>query len=112
MKGQVIRSTGLWCEVLGEDTIKYSCRMKGKLRLEGFKETNPVAVGDFDFSTVCCDFLFQGSFGFGGACRAFGGVSGVGGAFRAFGGAFVAFGVGDSAGNGEWIGVGFDSVVG
>jgi len=26
---------------------KYECRIRGRLRLEGFKETNPVAVGDF-----------------------------------------------------------------
>ncbi len=46
MKGLVTRSTGLWYEVLSEDEITYSCRVKGKMRLEGFKETNPIAVGD------------------------------------------------------------------
>ena len=46
MKGLVTRSTGLWYEVIGEDEITYSCRVKGKMRLEGFKETNPIAVGD------------------------------------------------------------------
>jgi ribosome biogenesis GTPase / thiamine phosphate phosphatase len=35
MKGLVMRSTGSWYEV------------RGKLRLEGYKETNPIAVGDY-----------------------------------------------------------------
>lgn len=41
-----MKSTGLWYEVLGEDGKKYSCRVRGKIRLEGIKESNPVAVGD------------------------------------------------------------------
>lgn len=41
-----MKSTGLWYEVLGEDGEKYSCRVRGKIRLEGIKESNPVAVGD------------------------------------------------------------------
>lgn len=47
MKGTVVKSTGSWYEVLGEDTKEYVCRIRGKLRLEGIKETNPVAVGDY-----------------------------------------------------------------
>lgn len=47
MKGTVTKSTGSWYEVLGEDKIKYDCRIRGKIRLEGIKETNPVAVGDY-----------------------------------------------------------------
>jgi ribosome biogenesis GTPase / thiamine phosphate phosphatase len=46
MKGRVMRSTGSFYEVLAEDGQTYTCRMRGKIRLEGIKETNPVAVGD------------------------------------------------------------------
>lgn len=41
-----MRSTGSFYDVLGEDGHKYNCRVRGKIRLEGIKETNPVAVGD------------------------------------------------------------------
>ena len=47
MKGTVIKSTGSWYEVLIEDEQIIQCRIKGKLRLEGVRETNPVAVGDY-----------------------------------------------------------------
>lgn len=46
MKGIVLRSTGSFYDVLAEDGRKYNCRMRGKIRLEEIKETNPVAVGD------------------------------------------------------------------
>lgn len=46
MKGLVMKSTGSWYAVLGDDHQKYNCRIRGKIRLEGIKETNPVAVGD------------------------------------------------------------------
>jgi hypothetical protein len=46
MKGMVTRSTGLWYEVLSGDRLIYTCRVKGKLKLAGYKETNPIAVGD------------------------------------------------------------------
>ena len=46
MEGIVTRSTGSFYDVLGTDGRKYTCRVRGKLRLEGIKETNPVAVGD------------------------------------------------------------------
>jgi ribosome biogenesis GTPase / thiamine phosphate phosphatase len=46
MKGTVMRSTGSFYDVLAEDGKKYNCRVRGKIRLEGIKETNPVAVGD------------------------------------------------------------------
>lgn len=46
MEGRVMKSTGSWYEVLGEDQKLYQCRLQGKLRLEGIKESNPVAVGD------------------------------------------------------------------
>ncbi|HCR54250.1 MAG TPA: ribosome small subunit-dependent GTPase A [Cytophagales bacterium] len=46
MKGRVIRSTGLWYNVLGEDQKIYTCRARGKFRLDDIKESNPIAVGD------------------------------------------------------------------
>lgn len=46
MIGRVLKSTGSWYEVVGEDTAHYACRVRGKLRLEGYKESNPIAVGD------------------------------------------------------------------
>jgi ribosome biogenesis GTPase / thiamine phosphate phosphatase len=46
MKGTVMRSTGSWYDVLMEDGQKVACRIRGKIRLAGIKETNPVAVGD------------------------------------------------------------------
>lgn len=47
MRGVVIKSTGSWYQVKNETGQVYSCRIKGKFRLEGIKHTNPVAVGDF-----------------------------------------------------------------
>ena len=46
MKGTVIKSTGNWYIVLGEDGQKINCRIKGRLRIDGYKSTNPIAVGD------------------------------------------------------------------
>lgn len=46
MKGVVMRSTGSFYDVLGEDDAHYTCRVRGKIRLDGIKETNPIAVGD------------------------------------------------------------------
>ncbi|MBL7849904.1 MAG: ribosome small subunit-dependent GTPase A [Cyclobacteriaceae bacterium] len=46
MEGRVMKSTGSWYEVLGENQRLYQCRLQGKLRLEETKESNPVAVGD------------------------------------------------------------------
>lgn len=46
MEGIVMRSTGSFYDVLGSNHHKYNCRVRGKIRLEGIKETNPVAVGD------------------------------------------------------------------
>jgi ribosome biogenesis GTPase len=47
MKGLVMRSTGSFYDVLAPDGKRYNCRVRGKIRLEGIKETNPVAVGDY-----------------------------------------------------------------
>ncbi len=47
MTGTVVKSTGSWYEVRMETGVVRNCRMKGKIRMEGIKETNPVAVGDY-----------------------------------------------------------------
>jgi ribosome biogenesis GTPase / thiamine phosphate phosphatase len=47
MRGRVIKSTGSFYNVLGNDGEPYNCRTRGKLRLAGYKESNPVAVGDW-----------------------------------------------------------------
>lgn len=46
MEGLVMRSTGSFYDVMTADGQRYNCRVRGKIRLEGIKETNPVAVGD------------------------------------------------------------------
>lgn len=47
MKGRVIKSTGSFYQVAGDDAQSYLCRTRGKLRLAGYKESNPIAVGDW-----------------------------------------------------------------
>lgn len=42
-----MKSTGSWYDVLADDGHVYQGRMRGKIRLEDIKETNPVAVGDY-----------------------------------------------------------------
>jgi ribosome biogenesis GTPase len=46
MQGLVIKSTGSWYQVHGEDGRDYDCRIRGKFRIQGIQTTNPVAVGD------------------------------------------------------------------
>ena len=46
-KGVVVKSTGSRYVVRDENGILYSCRIKGRMRLDDIKSTNPVAVGDF-----------------------------------------------------------------
>lgn len=46
MKGRVLKSTGKWYIVEQEDGTVVSCRIRGKIRLEGLSTTNPVSVGD------------------------------------------------------------------
>ena len=47
MHGTVYKSTGSWYTVKDEATKHFfQCRIKGKLRLKGIKNTNPIAVGD------------------------------------------------------------------
>jgi ribosome biogenesis GTPase len=45
-KGIVIKSTGSWYTVRKENGACIECRLKGRLRTEGIKSTNPVVVGD------------------------------------------------------------------
>ena len=43
--GTVVRATGSWYEVRRDgETVR--CRMRGRLRLQGRRSTNPVVVGD------------------------------------------------------------------
>lgn len=46
MTGLVVKSTGSWYSVRIEDSEVIECRLKGKIRLDDRKTTNPVAVGD------------------------------------------------------------------
>lgn len=46
MRGKVIKSTGSWYIVLDEEGHQWECRLRGKIRLDGLRSTNPVAVGD------------------------------------------------------------------
>jgi ribosome biogenesis GTPase len=46
MVGKVMKSTGSWYSVRTEAGQVIPCRIRGKIRLEGILETNPVAVGD------------------------------------------------------------------
>jgi ribosome biogenesis GTPase len=46
LKGLVLKSTGSWYLVAGDDGLEYRCRIKGKLRTLGIDTTNPVTAGD------------------------------------------------------------------
>ena len=46
MKGLVIKNTGSWYTVKGDDGKVVECKIKGNFRLKGIRSTNPVAVGD------------------------------------------------------------------
>jgi ribosome biogenesis GTPase / thiamine phosphate phosphatase len=46
MKGIITKSTGSWYNVRKENRVEIRCRIKGKIRLDDLKHTNPVAVGD------------------------------------------------------------------
>lgn len=45
-KGKVLKSTGKWYDVELNDGSIVKCRIRGKMRLDGLKTTNPVSVGD------------------------------------------------------------------
>ncbi len=46
LTGTVFKSTGSHYKVVDEEGQEYVCIVKGKMRMEGWKSTNPVAVGD------------------------------------------------------------------
>ena len=46
-RGVVIKSTGSRYVVRDENGMMYNCRIKGRMRLDDIKSTNPVAVGDY-----------------------------------------------------------------
>ena len=45
-QGKVLKSTGKWYDVELADRSIVKCRIRGKIRLEGLRTTNPVSVGD------------------------------------------------------------------
>lgn len=57
MLGLVLKSTGHWYEVLDDSNTTYNCRLRGKYRIEGIKNTNPIVVGDY----VYFDLLEDGT---------------------------------------------------
>jgi len=46
MEAIITKSTGSWFTALTDDKKKLQCRLRGQMRLNGSKSTNPVAVGD------------------------------------------------------------------
>lgn len=46
MQGRVLKSTGSWYTVFGDNGSIYRCKIRGKLRLSSSRTTNPVTVGD------------------------------------------------------------------
>lgn len=46
MEGIVIKSTGSWITVRGDDGLRMDCRLKGRFRIQGIRSTNPLAIGD------------------------------------------------------------------
>lgn len=46
VKGKVLKSTGKWYIVELENGEIVNCRIRGKLRLDGLRTTNPISVGD------------------------------------------------------------------
>ncbi len=45
-EGVVLKSTGSWYIVQGDEKDPIACRIRGRIRLDESKSTNPVAVGD------------------------------------------------------------------
>ena len=45
-EGRVLRTTGSWYDVMNSNGVTVACKPAGKLRLKGYRSTNPVAVGD------------------------------------------------------------------
>lgn len=47
MQGRITKSTGSWYTLRGEDMALYYARLRGKIKLDDRKTSNPVAVGDW-----------------------------------------------------------------
>ncbi|MCB9257447.1 MAG: ribosome small subunit-dependent GTPase A [Chitinophagales bacterium] len=47
MRARIIKSTGIWYKVLSDKQEEIQARIKGAMRLDELKTTNPVAVGDY-----------------------------------------------------------------
>ena len=45
-QGKVLKSTGKWYTVEMSNGEIVKCRIRGRLRLDGLRTTNPIAVGD------------------------------------------------------------------
>ncbi len=45
-QGTVLKSTGKWYIVELKDGVIVDCRIRGKIRLDGLRTTNPIAAGD------------------------------------------------------------------
>lgn len=46
MTGMVIKNTGSWYQVIADNGGLTDCKIKGNLRLQDIRSTNPIAVGD------------------------------------------------------------------
>lgn len=46
MKGMVVKNTGSWYQVITDENELVECKIKGNLRLQDIRSTNPLAVGD------------------------------------------------------------------
>ena len=46
MIGIVYKSSGNLYSIKAKNGVEFQCRIKGKLRLDELKSTNPIAVGD------------------------------------------------------------------
>ncbi|MDY0025115.1 MAG: ribosome small subunit-dependent GTPase A [Lentimicrobium sp.] len=44
--GTIVRSTGSWVTVMDQHGEMVECKLKGNFRIQGYRSTNPVAVGD------------------------------------------------------------------
>ncbi len=56
--GTVVRATGSWYEVLTAEGETVRCRIRGRMRLNGVRSTNPVVVGD----RVACEAEEEGDY--------------------------------------------------
>jgi len=62
MKGTITKSTGLWYDVRTETGELIPCRLRGKFRIDGNKNTNPAVVGDhvvFDLEKDNTGYILQ-----------------------------------------------------